>query len=245
MWTRAHAHAHTHRPSFRCVSKAGSSIRIWGGSEARLEVRLPEEEGRAIAHEDAIARAHGRSHYWATHPPVERLSHSASMAYASNLLLLFRRIRKTLWQDSCSGVCVPGKGCRSCFGSGLEDSERNPRVVMVEPWFGNSLTCHYTELAKDNHRRLMSGVASRHSKNFTLLRVAQEHHPVPEAKAFSQGISDAPLYVQRYCAWPEQKCRKAYRCSYGQGHFDTKGLMRLGKLLAAWHLKQGWCKHCD
>ena len=52
------------------------------------------------------------------------------------------------------------------------------------------------------------------------------------------------MYVQRFCAWPKQQCQEVFRCAYGQGHFDTRGLMKLGFLLSKWYLKQGWCKDC-
>ena len=55
---------------------------------------------------------------------------------------------------------------------------------------------------------------------------------------------DTPMYVQRFCAWPKQQCQEVFRCAYGQGHFDTRGLMKLGFLLSKWYLKQGWCKDC-
>ena len=168
---------------------------------------------------------HGRRNARAAPPPLQRLSHASSVAYAANLGLLIRRIRKSISH-------IPGEAL---------GPNRSHRVVMVEPWFGNSLQCDATDLARDNHRRLMLGVSQQHWRNFTLLHVDDELRRESEATAGP----DTPMYVQRYCAWPRKQCERVFRCSYGQGHFDTRGLMKLGQLLAAWHLKQGWCERCD
>lgn len=162
-------------------------------------------------------------------PPLQRLSHNASMAYASDLGGLVRHLRKEVVAASCkAGSCLDGNATR---------------VVMVEPWAGSSQSCEPTDAASENQRLLMEGVKRNRKRwhNFTLLRVDDTLHKTRESTA----DSNTPMYMQRYCAWPKHQCRDVFRCAYGQGHFDTRGLMRLGKLLSKWYLKQGWCQDCD
>ena len=161
-------------------------------------------------------------------PPLQRLSHNASMAYAADLGALVRHLRREIVQVSCkTGACLDGDATR---------------VVMVEPWTGSSQTCEPTDKAVENQRLMMEGVELKrqHWHNFTLLRVDNTLRRAGESTAGP----DTPMYVQRFCAWPKQQCQDVFRCAYGQGHFDTRGLMKLGFLLSKWYLKQGWCKDC-
>ena len=161
-------------------------------------------------------------------PPLQRLSHNAAMAYAADLGALVRHLRREIVQVSCkTGHCLDGDATR---------------VVMVEPWTGSSQTCEPTDRAVENQRLMMEGVELKrqHWHNFTLLRVDNTLRRAHESTAGP----DTPMYVQRFCAWPKQQCQEVFRCAYGQGHFDTRGLMKLGFLLSRWYLKQGWCKDC-
>lgn len=161
-------------------------------------------------------------------PRLQRLSHNASMAYAADLGALVRHLRREIVQVSCkSGSCLDGDVTR---------------VIMVEPWSGTSQTCEPTDKAIENQRLLMEGVKQKrqHWHNFTVLRVADRPRRASEAAAGP----DTPMYVQRFCAWPKQQCQNDFQCAYGQGHFDSTGLMKLGFLLSKWFLKQGWCKDC-
>ena len=162
-------------------------------------------------------------------PPLQRLSHTAAMAYAANLGALVRHIRKEIVQVSCkAGNCLDGNATR---------------VIMVEPWTGSSQTCEPTDNAVENQRLMVEGVQQKRHQwhNFTFLRVDDTLSRVSESTAGS----DTPMYLQRYCAWPKEQCQDVFRCAYGQGHFDTRGLMKLGVLLSKWYLKQGWCADCD
>lgn len=54
------------------------------------------------------------------------------------------------------------------------------------------------------------------------------------------GEASSPLHVQRFCDYEAVLCNATPGCAAGKGHFDTDGQLKLGKLLAGWHLRRWW-----
>ena len=148
--------------------------------------------------------------------PGQKLTFDRASAYGSRLGQLIRELRQQAYRASCSHeACI---------------TEEDVPFVMVEPWIGAASSCEPSAESREAHRLIVDGVRRANEeegwKNFVQLNV-------------DRGGS-SPLHVQRFCNYEAAACNATPGCAAGKGHFDTGGQLKLGKLLAGWHLRRWW-----
>ena len=167
--------------------------------------------------QEAAAEAKGVITSGGENQPRQRLSFSNAKAYGRRLGQLIREVRQQAYRLSCSHA--------ACLSP-----EQLP-FVMVEPWIGAASSCAPSALSREAHRMIMDGVKHAHAdggwENFVQLKVDGD-------------AATDPLHVSRFCDYDTTTCRTTPGCASGKGHFDTRGQLKLGKLLAGWHLRRWW-----